>query len=91
MDAARHRSDTHLSLAVYNLSLPYWYTYHMDLPHFVRPYPKFVQSIIKFNGNSIYPWIFLRNEIYVDLLTTQPNPKHIATLEHELAPVRRMV
>ena len=57
----------------------------MRLPSYVKPYPKVIAWILPhFGGNSIYPFIFLKSEIYQDLKSDQPNPKHLATLAHEL-------
>lgn len=36
-----------------------------------------------FGGNAIYPNIYLREDIYDDLLKNHPHPRSIAVLKHE--------
>ncbi len=58
----------------------------MKLPEYVRPYPliwKKLPFLKPYAGNAIYPFIFLREDIYQDLLTNKPNPRSVACLEHE--------
>lgn len=57
----------------------------MQLPNYIKPYPKFITWLLPhFGGNSIYPFIFLRQDIYNGLTSDQPNSKYLATLAHEL-------
>src|SRR5262249_16391506 len=58
----------------------------MKLPSYVRPYPKiwkWLPFTKNFGGNAIYPYIFLREDFYKDLLTDKPQPRSVALLKHE--------
>lgn len=58
----------------------------MRVPSYVKPYPtfwKFLPFTKGFGGNTIYPYIFLREDFYHDLLTENPHPQSIALLKHE--------
>lgn len=58
----------------------------MKLPPYVRPYPKiwkWLPFTKSFGGNTIYPYIFLREDYYQDLLTDNPKPQSVAVLKHE--------
>src|SRR3989344_1547072 len=58
----------------------------MNLPKYVRSKPRFFSFIPvlgKYTGNSIYPWIFLPEDIYENLKSPNPNSYHVALLIHE--------
>ncbi len=58
----------------------------MKLEPYVKPKPWFFTFIPKLNtytANSIYPYIFLPKDIYINLSTDNPNPYYVALLIHE--------
>ncbi len=58
----------------------------MKIPSYVKKHPFFWKHtpILKNSGgNSIYPLILVREEVYKDLLKDKPQPKSIALLLHE--------
>ncbi len=64
----------------------------MKLPPNIKPYPFFwkkIKFLNRIGGDAIYPFIFLRNDIFNDLKSSSPNPLSIALLEHELLHLKR--
>ncbi len=61
----------------------------MILPKNVKLLP-FYLRFIRYRGLSFYPWIFLRKDIYKDLLSESPSNLSIATLIHEQTHIKRM-
>ncbi len=58
----------------------------MKLPRYVKTQPALLRYLPTFKnsgGNNVFPFIFLRKDLYNDLLTDKPQPKSIAALLHE--------
>lgn len=58
----------------------------MELPTNIKSLPKFFSIFFltkNIGGITLYPSIFLKNEIYEDLQKDRPNPKNLALLAHE--------
>jgi len=64
----------------------------MKLPSYVKPKPgyfKFIPVLSNYTANSIYPRIFIPQDIYEDLVRPKPDQRHIALLVHEEAHFQR--
>lgn len=58
----------------------------MTLGVYIKPTPKlfrFLPLLLKPVAYTIYPFIFLPREIFINLQSNHPNPKFIALLIHE--------
>ena len=64
----------------------------MNLPKYVKTYPKFLTRFYPKGFTSIpIKIIFLNQSIYNDLKTASPNPQNIAILKHEEEHMRRLI
>lgn len=64
----------------------------MRLPSYVKPKPKlwnYLPWLSSFTANAIYPNIYLPQEIYNNLKSKNPDPKHQAVLIHEQTHLKR--
>lgn len=64
----------------------------MMLANYVKPKPwyfMFIPMLNKYVANSLYPFIFMPKDIYINLRSSNPNLHHIALLIHEEAHRKR--
>lgn len=65
----------------------------MILDNQVKPIPKLLQHlplVPKYRGITVYPWIFLRRDIYQDLTLGKPRPESVGVLVHEQVHIKRI-
>ncbi len=58
----------------------------------IKPYPKFLKIfpfIKNFGGSAIYPNIYLKEDVYRDLLNKNPKSHSMAILKHEQFHIKR--
>lgn len=58
----------------------------MKLASYIKPKPpffKYIPMLNKYTANSLYPIIFMPKDVYEDLKSSNPDPRHIALLMHE--------
>lgn len=64
----------------------------MKLPRYVKPQPQWWNAfpfLRNYSGNTIYPYIYLRKDIYEGLLEKSFFPRGLSVLKHEECHIRQ--